>query len=343
MDLSDFDPNGTGQDNGNYFGLPFTPEDAALVLLSVPWDVTASYADGTRFGPDAIIGASTQLDLHDPVSPGAWLRGIGTVGIDYGIQEKSQFLREDARKVMKHLEKGGSVTDEYVQKRAERINAASLELNRYVRENSSMWLERGKIVGLVGGDHSTPLGLIEALGERYGQVSVLHIDAHADLRAGYEGFAFSHASIMYNVAELVPSVDGIVQVGVRDQCDEEAERAAANPRIRQFGDWELSVNRFRGMTWDEQCRRIVDGLGQNVYVSFDIDGLSPGNAPHTGTPVPGGLSFDEAVYLVDMAAGSGRSLIGFDLCEVSPGRDGEWDGNVGARMLYKLCGIALRN
>lgn len=342
-DPCDFDPDGTGQDNGNYFGLPFTPGDSALVLLSIPWDVTASYNEGSRYGPDAIIGASAQLDLYDPVAPHQWRKGIGTIGIDYGIQEKSQFLREDARKVIKHLEKGGSTGDEYVLRRTERINAASRELNRYVHDTASVWLDKGKTVGLVGGDHSTPFGLISALGELYGRISVLHIDAHADLREAYEGFEFSHASIMYNVSTRITSVDSIVQVGIRDLCDAEAARAYADSSIRMYHDWELATNRFRGMTWDEQCTELIGHLGENVYISFDIDGLTPQNAPHTGTPVPGGLSFDEAVYLIERAVSDGRRIIGFDLCEVSPGPEGEWDGNVGARVLYKMCGLALRS
>ncbi|MCC8034444.1 MAG: agmatinase family protein [Rikenellaceae bacterium] len=343
MDFADFDPDGTGQDNGNYFGLPFTPKESRLVLLSVPWDVTASYTDGARFGPDAIIGASTQLDLYDPVSPEQWRKGIGTIGIDYGIQEKSQFLREEARKVIKYLEGGGKVTDEYVERRTERINAASAEMNEYVYGSSKKWLEAGKLTGLVGGDHSTPLGLIGALAEKYGTLSILHIDAHADLREKYEGFEYSHASIMYNVITRIPGVESLVQVGVRDLCDSEAQLAATDPRIRMFHGWELARDGFRGMTWDKQCRRIVENLGENVYISFDIDGLSPLYAPHTGTPVPGGLTFDQAVYLADMAASEGRKVVGFDLCEVAPGKEGEWDGNAGARILYKLCGIALKS
>ncbi|MCD7970625.1 MAG: agmatinase family protein [Alistipes sp.] len=343
MDVPYFDPDSVGQANGNYFGLPFTPGQCGLVLLSVPWDVTSSYGDGSRFGPDAIIGASSQLDLYDPVSPGQWRRGIGTLPVDYAIQEKSQFLREDARKVMKHLENGGRVTDEYVAKRAERINAASQELNTYVYDTSREWLAEGKTVGLVGGDHSTPFGLIEALAGKYGTLSVLHIDAHADLRICYEGFEYSHASIMYNVITKIAGIEALVQVGVRDLCDGEAALAASDSRVTMFHGWELAGNAFRGTTWDEQCAKIVERLGENVYISFDIDGLSPLYAPNTGTPVPGGLTFDQAVYLADTVRRSGRRVVGVDVCEVAPGRDGEWDGNAGARVLYKLCGIALRS
>jgi agmatinase len=115
-----------------------------------------------------------------------------------------------------------------------------------------------------------------------------------------------------------------------------------DPRIFQFDDYTLKTNSFEGMSWKEQCQQIIDKLPEKVYVSFDIDGLSPDNCPSTGTPVPGGLSFHEAVYLIDAISRSGRTIIGFDLNEVVPSKNNQWDANVGARMLYKLCNITLK-
>lgn len=341
--MEDFDPNGTGIDNGNYFGLPFTPASSRLVLLSVPWDVTASYGGGTCYAPDAIIGASMQLDLMDVHNPNGWRRGIGTIDIDYQIQDDSIRLRDDARKVMAYLEGGGKVTDDSVKRKIERVNTASQELNKYVYTQAKEWLEKDKIVALVGGDHSTPLGLIRAVAEREGEIGVLHIDAHADLRECYEGFTYSHASIMYNVINSIEGVTKLVQVGIRDLCDSEYQLAQSNPKIEMIDDYTLARNRFCGVTWQAQCREIVAKLPQNVYVSFDIDGLSPDNCPNTGTPVAGGLSFHEAVYLLNEVVESGRRIVGFDLCEVSPAKDSEWDANVGARILYKLCNLTLKN
>lgn len=343
MDLIAFDPDGVGQDNGNYFGLPFTAEDSRLVLISAPWDVTASYGGGTHYGPDAIIEASTQLDLYDSFAPNAWRKGIGTAEIDYSIQDMSMNLRPDAKRVMDMLEKGARTSDEALKRKIERINAASAELNAKIHAQASEWLSRGKIVGLVGGDHSTPYGLIGAVGEKVGSFGILHLDAHCDLRRAYEGFTFSHASIMYNVLNDMDCVERIVQVGIRDYCDAEAALAAASPRVELFDDDTLSSNRSRGITWHEQCRTIVEALPEQVYVSFDIDSLSAELCPNTGTPVPGGLSFNEAVYLLRSVADSGRRIVGFDLCEVAPGKEGQWDANVGARVLYKLCCCTLKN
>ena len=241
------------------------------------------------------------------------------------------------------LEGGGSPESELMQRRLRRINEASAELNDYVYGEAKRWLDAGKKVGVVGGDHSVPLGLIRAVAGRYPGVGILHVDAHADLREAYEGFTYSHASIMYNALHEAPGVGALVQVGIRDFCDEELEVARADERVVQFTDYELAAAQFEGETWRTVCDRIVAALPRQVYVSFDIDGLSPDNCPHTGTPVPGGLSFREAVYLLAAVVESGREIVGFDLCEVGPLRDGEWDANVGARVLYKLCNLTLKS
>lgn len=341
MELKAFDPDGVGVDNGTYFGLPFDAESAALVLLSAPWDVTVSYGAGAAYAPDAIIEASTQLDFYDPLAPGAWRRGIATADIDYSLQEESQRLRGDAVRVIEHLESGGCPEEEYVVRKIRRVNEGCAALNANIAAQARAWLGRGKTVGLVGGDHSTPYGLIRTLGEFHDGFGILHIDAHCDLREAYEGFEYSHASIMYNVLRDVPQVRKIVQVAVRDFSQREAELAASSERIETFADHELAAAEFRGETWDAQCRRIVGTLPAKVYVSFDIDGLSFENCPHTGTPVCGGLSFNRAVWLLDTLVRSGRRIVGFDLVEVCPSGEERIDAIVGARMLWKLCGQTL--
>ncbi len=312
-----FDPDGVGVDTGTYFGLPFEPEEAALVLISAPWDVTVSYGAGTAYGPDAVIEASTQLDFYDPLSPDAWRRGIATADVDYSLQEESQRLRSDAVKVIDHLERGGSADDDSVARKIRRVNEGCAAMNANIEAQARHWLAQGKIVGLVGGDHSTSYGLIRALGERHERFGILHIDAHCDLREAYEGFEFSHASIMFNVLRDVPQAAKIAQVAVRDFSQGELRTALASGRVELFDDLSLAAAEFRGETWDAQCRRIVESLPQEIYVSFDIDGLSVEHCPRTGTPVPGGLSFNKAMWLVDTAVRSGRRIIGFDVVAVS--------------------------
>ena len=343
MEPHNFDPNGVGIANGAYFGMPFTPDEAELVLVSAAWDVTVSYGAGAVYAPDAIIEASTQLDFYDSLFPNAWRRGIATAGVDYSLQELSQRLRSDAVRVIEHLENGGSTDDDYAVRKIRRVNEGCATLNANIEAQAAHWLDAGKTVGLVGGDHSTPYGLIRALGARHAQFGILHIDAHRDLREAYEGFEYSHASIMFNVLRDVPQVTKLVQVAVRDFSGQEAALADSEPRIVSFDDQSLAEAAFGGATWDAQCRRIVDTLPQEVYISFDIDGLSFDHCPHTGTPVPGGLTFNQAAWLLRTVVQSGRRIIGFDLVEVCPSPDDRIDTITGARMLWKLCGAALFN
>ena len=277
-----FDPDGVGLDNGNYFGMPFTTDEAALLLLSAPWDVTVSYGAGTADAPDALIEASTQLDFYDPAAPDAWRRGIATAGIDYALLELSQRLRSDARRVIEHLERGGSTDDLLIARKLARVNEGSRQLNAAIGEEAARWLDAGKTVGLVGGDHATPYGLIRALGERCGSFGILHIDAHCDLREAYEGFEFSHASIMYNVLRDVPGVERIVQVGVRDFSAAERRTAEASGRVVQFDGQQLLEARLQGEPWHAVCDRIIDALLRRGRARPPL--LPPHRNPRPGRP-----------------------------------------------------------
>ncbi|MEZ5018176.1 MAG: agmatinase family protein [Flavipsychrobacter sp.] len=340
-DLSNFDPNSVGVKNDNLFGLPFTEENAELILLPVPWEVTTSYRDGTARGPEHILDASLQIDLYDPDTTNAWKKGFCMLPIDKQVRKESDYLRQCAQLIISHLEEGGDVTkNEHLNCKLEEINKASYELCDWVKEQTLAQLKKGKKVGLIGGDHSTPLGFIKALGEMHENFGVLQIDAHADLRVAYEGFKYSHASIMYNVLEEVPQVNKLVQVGIRDYCDDELVIIQQNPnRIATFFDKDIKEQQYEGSTWQQICKKIVSELPQKVYISFDIDGLDPKLCPNTGTPVPGGFELQEVFYLIKQIHQSGKELVGFDLNEVSAGNHGmdTIDSIVGARALYKLC------
>ena len=338
--LAGFDPAGAAIHDG-IFGLPHTPEQASVVIVPVPWEPTTSYRRGTAKAPAAILAASRQVDLYDLDTGKPYEAGIAMLPEDPEIVKWNQEACEAATPV---IEAGGHVTgNPQLQEALLRVNEASHRLNERVRRIVKSQLDRGKIVGLVGGDHSAPFGALRALAERYPHFGILHIDAHADLRDSYEGFTYSHASIMRNALVQIPAVQRIVQVGVRDLSEEEhAFIRGSHGRIASFFDRDLAQRAFTGETFAHTAAAIAEALPEHVYVSFDIDGLDPSLCPHTGTPVPGGLSFREAVALLAEVANSGRRIIGFDLNEVAPGPDGdEWDANVGARMLYKLIGFAL--
>jgi agmatinase len=340
-DLSQFDPNSVGLKSNNIFGLPFKQEDAALVLLPVPWEVTISYRDGTSRGPENIYDASMQIDLYDPDVVDGWKKGFYMMPVDKNIKKKSDFLRQCAELIISHLVDGGVVAEnEQLSGKLAEVNRGGELLYNWVKEMTGNLLKDGKKVGLIGGDHSTPLGFIKALSEIHSDFGVLQIDAHADLREAYEGFTYSHASIMYNVLKDIPQVSKLVQVGIRDYCDEELMLIRQNPdRISTFFDKDIKEQQFEGSTWKQICDQIVNELPQKVYISFDIDGLDPKLCPNTGTPVPGGFEVEQVLYLFKQVHKSGRELIGFDLNEVSCGEHSQdgIDSIVGARVLYKLC------
>lgn len=335
--IAGFDANGVGVANDQYFGLPFTYEESELVLFPVPWEVTVSYRPGTAKGPKAMLDASTQIDLYDNDNPNGWHKGIFTQKAPASLAKKNTELRKQAATYIKGLEKGKNMELSGI---PETINAACESMKAHVYQTAKKILDDNKIPGLVGGDHSTPLGLMEALAEKHGGFGILQIDAHADLRDAYEGFTYSHASIMFN-ALRIDNMKKLVQVGIRDLCDAELQLIDnSDRRVVTYFNHEIKSAAYSGMTWADICSRIVEELPKKVYISFDIDGLLHAYCPNTGTPVPGGLEFEQAVFLIREVVRSGRQIIGFDLVEVAPGED-DWDAIVGARMLYKLCNLAL--
>lgn len=344
-DLSKFDPNSVGITSNNIFGLPFSEQDAALILLPVPWEVTISYRDGTSRGPEHIFEASLQVDLYDPDVTDAWKKGIYMLQPEKTLRVKSDYKRQCAELIICHLEDGGVVRDnEQLTDKLQEVNESCAWMINWVYEQTKELMGRGKKVGLIGGDHSTPLGYIKALADKHNDFGILQIDAHADLREAYEDFTYSHASIMYNVLKEVPQVSKLVQVGIRDYCDEELVMIRQNPeRIATWFDKDIKERQYEGATWKSICQNIIDDLPQKVYISFDIDGLDPKLCPNTGTPVPGGFELEQVFYLFKLLHESGRQLVGFDLNEVSTGQHSHEtiDGIVGARALYKMCNFML--
>jgi agmatinase len=340
---ADHDPDAAPPPDAGLFGLPTTPAEARLVIVPVPWDATTSYRPGTAAGPAAIRTASHQLDLYDADLGEPWRAGIAMLDIPDEVARWNTEARADAEKI---IEVGGRIgSDRELAAALARVNEAGERLNRHVYDQVDRQLRAGKLVGVLGGDHSVPYGAIQRVAESEPGVAVLHVDAHADLRAAYEGFTWSHASIMYNVVHDLPQVSRLVQVGIRDFARSEVDFAAASGgRVIVHYDQQLAERGFAGESWRAICDSIVAQLPDRVYISFDIDGLDPKLCPSTGTPVPGGLSFQQAMYLVKRVVENGRTIVGFDLNEVVPGPDGdEWDANVGARVLYKLCAWTLHS
>lgn len=330
-----FNPNDIGVANGNFCGLPVAKEDADLIIIPVPWDATASYGRGTSEGPDAILEASLQLDLYHHKYEKVYEKQVFMEEIDQEIKQQSAQYGEKTTEYIDFLSNGGVLEEssEFQQLLTEVGNYQS-KVQRDLYSKAKNYFAQGKKVALLGGEHSTPLGLIQAYAEEYSDFGVLQIDAHADLRDAYEGFEQSHASIMFNALKF-EGLTKLVQVGIRDLCEDEVNIINEDERITTYYDWDLKAAQFKGINWHQQCVDIIQQLPQNVYISFDIDGLIPALCPNTGTPVPGGLQFEQATYLLQLLAQSDRNIVGFDLNEVAPGED-VINEIVGARMLMEL-------
>ncbi|MFT3674943.1 MAG: agmatinase family protein [Chitinophagaceae bacterium] len=343
VDLANYDPNAVSNPNNNIFGLPSSEEDARLVIVPVPWEVTVSYGAGTARAPESIFRAALQVDLYDPDVPEGWKQGYYMRPCDRKLLMKSDYLRKEAELFIDYIAQGEDVAaNQFMCKTLKEVNEGGAFLNGWIYDQTKALLEKGKLVGVLGGDHSVPLGFFRAIAEKQGDFGILQIDAHCDLREAYEGFNYSHASIMYNALEEIPQIAQLVQVGVRDYSGDEWEYIRnSNFRVITYFDREIKQRQFEGDTWKHIAEEIVSKLPQKVYISFDIDGLDRKLCPHTGTPVPGGFEAEEVFYLFRKVIESGRQIIGFDLCEVGVNSDNDWNANVGARVLLKLCNLLI--
>ncbi len=339
--IKNFDPSQPGLADATIYGLPFTSQESDIIILPVPWEVTVSYGNGASQGPEAILEASYQVDLLHQQYPDLWKLGIYMDESDSDLLQESEKYKQMAQPIIELLENGQELADfPELEKDLELINQACIRMNQQVQERTASWLAKGKKVILLGGDHSTPLGYYKALAQGHEEFGILHFDAHMDLRNAYEGFTYSHASIMFNALSQIPQITKIVQLGIRDFCQQEADFVVeSNRRVLVHTDADLKQEEFLGVSWQAKCNQIISSLPEKVVVSFDIDGLLPWYCPNTGTPVPGGLTYEQATYMLSELAKSGKQIIGMDLVEVAPGEQGDdWDGNVGARLLFHMCG-----
>ena len=261
---------------------------ARVAILPVPLDRTTSYVSGTRTGPHEILVASSHLELWDEETQ-TDVHGIGIV-------------------TLPEMELPFATMDEVV-----------CEIRRVVAEI----VNRDKFPVILGGEHSITPPVVAAVAARHPGLSVLQLDAHADLRESFMGTPHNHACAMRRTAEFAP----ITQVGIRSLSVEEA---AAVPSLRTtiFYDYNMRAD----PAWMD---RVVDSLGDTVYITIDVDGLDPAIMPATGTPEPGGLSWHETLALLRKVI-EARTVVGFDLVELSP-----IGGNVApnflcAKLVYKM-------
>lgn len=263
-------------------------ESAAYVLLSVPYDGTSTFVKGADKGPQAILDASDSLELYD---------------IQYDIDAS----------------KAGVYTDHH------EYNLSTPEaMVKSVYGRVSHFLDMGKRVAMVGGEHSVSVGAIRAMSERFPDLTVLQIDAHADLRDEYHGSPYNHACVMRRAQECAR----VVQVGIRNVCEEE--------QCNIVPENIFYAHNIVGRTgWEDE---VVERLTGNVYISFDLDGLDPSILPATGTPLPGGLQWYPTLNLLEKVFRA-RRVVGFDVVELCPQEGNVVSDVLAASLVYKMMGM----
>jgi agmatinase len=343
-DLSKFDINAVANRNNNIFGLPFSEDEAHVILLPVPWEVTVSCNAGTARAIEHIFKASTEIDLFDVDMPNGWKQGFFMKDIDKKLLMKSDYLRKEAELYIDFISHGQDIkNNKFMMKSLKEINEGSVMMNNWVYEHTKDLLNRDKLVGLIGGDHSISLGYFKALAEKYSSFGILQIDAHCDLRKGYENFNYSHASIMYNALTEIPAIERLIQAGVRDYSEEEWNYICqSNFKVITYFDQQIKERLFAGDHWVHIVDEMIGHLPKCIYFTFDIDGLDPKLCPHTGTPVPGGFQSEQIFYLLRRIVESGKTIIGFDLVEVGTGET-NYDAVVASRLLWKICNLFVKS
>jgi agmatinase len=292
---------------GEFLGLPPEASDAArsrVVVLPVPYEASTTFLRGTGGGPAAILAASTQVEFFDETERDEpCMLGLHT---------------------LPPLDVSGAPED--VVARVEGAVAAHAAAGRFVLT--------------LGGEHTVSIGAVRGAARGRGPLTVVQIDAHADLRDEYEGSPFNHACVMRRLAERFP----LVQVGIRAYSAEEDEFIRRSG-ITAVTAREIAASRGRGPETDEDApwiRKVLNALGtERVYLSVDLDGLDPSVVPSVGTPDPGGLSWYETLALVRALFARG-GVAGADVVELCPSSGSAMSDYAAARLAYKIAGHALR-
>ena len=271
---------------------------AAVAILPVLYDGTTSYRAGARDGPQAIIEASRYLELYEPeldIEPSQW--GIATLPA----------LEPD-------------------------VSGPEANIAR-VEQAVGGLADAGKLPVMLGGEHSLTIGAVRALSRRFQSLSVLQLDAHADMRDTYQGSRYSHACVVRRVREIVGD-ESVVQAGIRSISSEEVEY------IRGSGIG--GVNFYTSGQYADPAAidALLAGLGEAVYVTIDLDALDPSIMPAVGTPEPGGLSWQETLDILRAVAQRSR-IVGFDVMELAPSEGPAHAAFTVARLTYKMIGYAV--
>lgn len=282
----------------NYFGLTAAhaaAENSRVAIVPVPYEATTSYGKGTARGPEAILEASQQVELFDDE---LWVEPH-TVGIHTMPPVLIKPVEDNCPEPFKELTK---------------VVSPLIECNKFPI--------------ILGGEHSLSIGGVRACVERFPDLSILHIDAHADLRKTYDDNSFSHATAAYHMYRLLKKPN-ITQVGIRNISKEEADwLEEEHPNINIF--WARNQDRWN-------FHEMISTLSDNVYLTIDLDGLDSGIMPSTGTPEPGGMSWYQLVELIKLVCIK-KNVIAADIVELAPIKNLHAPDFLAAKLIYKLIG-----
>jgi agmatinase len=331
--MQKFDPNGPAAKSSGVFGLMSPKIESKLVLLPVPWDATTSKRQGTSYAPAMILHESKFVELFDIDFKKMYEHGIFMLPEQKKIREMNLLTKKMISTTK--LDDDGNKTTKSARGK---INTMCNKANDFIYVETKKLLSTGKLVGVIGGDHSITLGSIKAHLEKYPKMALIQIDAHADLRKSFEGHTYSHASIAYNVLNET-KIQKVIQVGVRALCEEEMKRIdSQKKRVETFFAQKIMEQEFSGRKWHSTCKKIASSLPKEVYISLDVDALDVEYCPNTGTPVPGGMGFQQLIHLIKIICNSNKRICGFDIVETG---SNSFDASVSAHLLYQLCGWCL--
>ncbi len=274
--------------------------NSKVVILQAPYEHSVSYGEGTAYGPSGILDASAYVEFYDDEFDRELCNEIGiatAVPIDFHDKVDEEALDLLYRSVKDHL-------------------------------------EENKFVVTLGGEHTISIAPIKAHFEKYPDMSILHFDAHSDLRKEYEGSKYSHASAFARVIDFFPP-HKLTQVGIRAQCIEES-KLIKRESINTF--YASSIR--RGVYGDNWQKFVVDSLSDEIYISFDVDFFDPSIMPSTGTPEPDGFLYNETLEIFREIVRQEKQIIGFDVVELAPVEGISHPDITTARLIYKMLNYA---
>jgi agmatinase len=275
-------------------------EDSKVAILSVPYEHTVSYGKGAAEGPAGIIEASAFVEFYDDEFDNELCFDIGITTLE-PLDLESHYDKE------------------------------ALDI---ISNQVSALIQKGKFVVTLGGEHTISTAPIEAHYKHYPDMCILHFDAHADLRESYEDTKYSHACFMKRVCEFFPP-EKVTQVGIRALSIEESQ-FIREKKINTFYASAIRRGKY-GTNWQDE---VVKTLGENIYITFDIDFFDPSIMPATGTPEPDGFLYSETLDLLRMIRLEGKNIIGFDVVELAPMPEMHHPNLMAARLVYKLLNYA---